>query len=123
MSVLLETNTIAKIAASIDRSPRKVLRLVALVETITWEPCPDEESALLRENELLGNGGATAAGAGGFESAWRAQDLETLTSFYDTGPKRLRLLRKRHGLGDRLVTAAELDDLGVVRRPGSITVP
>src|SRR4029450_13946124 len=26
-----------------DRAPRKILRLVAQVESITWEPCPDEE--------------------------------------------------------------------------------
>jgi excinuclease UvrABC nuclease subunit len=36
-----------------DRSPRKVIRLVRAVESITWETCDSPEGARLRENELL----------------------------------------------------------------------
>ena len=36
-----------------DRAPRKVVRLVHAVESITWERCDTAEGARLRENELL----------------------------------------------------------------------
>jgi excinuclease UvrABC nuclease subunit len=36
-----------------DRAPRKVIRLVRAVESITWETCDSPEGARLRENELL----------------------------------------------------------------------
>jgi excinuclease UvrABC nuclease subunit len=36
-----------------DRAPRKVIRLVRAVESITWETCDSLEGARLRENELL----------------------------------------------------------------------
>jgi hypothetical protein len=36
-----------------DRAPRKVIRLVRAVESITWETCDNAERARLRENELL----------------------------------------------------------------------
>jgi len=36
-----------------DRTPRKVLRLVHEVRSITWEKCESAEAALLRESELL----------------------------------------------------------------------
>jgi predicted GIY-YIG superfamily endonuclease len=36
-----------------DRAPRKVIRLVRAVESITWETCGSAEGARLRENELL----------------------------------------------------------------------
>lgn len=36
-----------------DRAPRKVMRLVRVVESITWETCGSAEGARLRENELL----------------------------------------------------------------------
>jgi excinuclease UvrABC nuclease subunit len=36
-----------------DRTPRKVVRLVRAVESITWETCGSAEGARLRENELL----------------------------------------------------------------------
>jgi len=36
-----------------DRVPRKVIRLVHAVESITWETCESAEGARLRENELL----------------------------------------------------------------------
>jgi hypothetical protein len=36
-----------------DRAPRKVIRLVHAVDTITWERCDSPEGARLRENELL----------------------------------------------------------------------
>jgi len=36
-----------------DRAPRKVVRLVRAVESITWEKCESAEGARLRENELL----------------------------------------------------------------------
>jgi excinuclease UvrABC nuclease subunit len=36
-----------------DRAPRKVIRLVRTVESITWEKCGSPEGACLRENELL----------------------------------------------------------------------
>ena len=36
-----------------DRVPRKVIRLVRAVESITWETCESAEGARLRENELL----------------------------------------------------------------------
>jgi excinuclease UvrABC nuclease subunit len=32
---------------------RKTIRLVQSVDTVTWETCRDEETALLRENELI----------------------------------------------------------------------
>jgi predicted GIY-YIG superfamily endonuclease len=39
--------------ARLDRTPRKVIRLVHAVESITWETCDSPEGARLRENELL----------------------------------------------------------------------
>lgn len=36
-----------------DRAPRKVIRLVHAVESITWEKCDSRDGARLRENELL----------------------------------------------------------------------
>ena len=36
-----------------DRAPRKVIRLVHAVKSITWEKCENAEGARLRENELL----------------------------------------------------------------------
>ncbi len=36
-----------------DRAPRKVIRLVHEVRTITWEVCDSPAAALLRENQLL----------------------------------------------------------------------
>jgi predicted GIY-YIG superfamily endonuclease len=36
-----------------DRVPRKIIRLVHSVKSITWEECDSEEAALLKENELL----------------------------------------------------------------------
>ncbi len=39
--------------AKADRVSRKILRMLALVEEIRVELCPDEKSALLRENALL----------------------------------------------------------------------
>ena len=36
-----------------DRAPRKVIRLVHAVESVTWEKCDSPEGARLRENELL----------------------------------------------------------------------
>jgi excinuclease UvrABC nuclease subunit len=36
-----------------DRTPRKVLRLVHEVRSITWEKCESEEAAISRESELL----------------------------------------------------------------------
>ena len=36
-----------------DRVPRKVIRLVHAVQSITWETCESAEGARLRENELL----------------------------------------------------------------------
>jgi excinuclease UvrABC nuclease subunit len=36
-----------------DRIPRKVLRLVHEVRSITWEKCESAEAAILRESELL----------------------------------------------------------------------
>ena len=36
-----------------DRAPRKVIRLLHEVLSITWEKCADAEAARLRENELL----------------------------------------------------------------------
>ena len=36
-----------------DRAPRKVIRLVHVVESVTWEKCDSPEGARLRENELL----------------------------------------------------------------------
>src|SRR5262245_2742250 len=36
-----------------DRAPRKVMRLVSEVERIVWEKCSSEQTARLRENELL----------------------------------------------------------------------
>ena len=37
-----------------DRTPRKVLRLVHEVRSITWEKCESAEAAISRESELLG---------------------------------------------------------------------
>ena len=39
--------------ANPDRMPRRTLRLLRLVERITWEECADEPAALRREAELL----------------------------------------------------------------------
>lgn len=39
--------------ANPDRMPRRILRLLRLVERITWEECADEPAALRREAELL----------------------------------------------------------------------
>lgn len=36
-----------------DRAPAKVIRLVRLVQSITWETYPSPEAAQLRENQLL----------------------------------------------------------------------
>jgi hypothetical protein len=36
-----------------DRVPRKVIRLIHAVQSITWEKCESAEGARLRENELL----------------------------------------------------------------------
>ena len=36
-----------------DRAPRKVIRLVHSVRTITWQECESAEAARVRENELL----------------------------------------------------------------------
>lgn len=36
-----------------DRAPAKVIRLVRMVQSITWETCPSPEAAQLRENQLL----------------------------------------------------------------------
>jgi excinuclease UvrABC nuclease subunit len=36
-----------------DRAPRKIVRLVHLVESITYETCATAEAAILRESELL----------------------------------------------------------------------
>jgi hypothetical protein len=36
-----------------DRVPRKIIRLVRAVQSITWEKCESAEGARLRENELL----------------------------------------------------------------------
>jgi len=40
-------------AASPERRPRRILRLLNQVESILWEEAPDEEAALRRESELL----------------------------------------------------------------------
>ncbi len=39
--------------ARLDCAPRKVVRLVHLVESITYETCPSPEAAIRRESELL----------------------------------------------------------------------
>jgi hypothetical protein len=36
-----------------DRAPRKIIRLVHSVRTITWEECASPEAARLKENQLL----------------------------------------------------------------------
>ena len=36
-----------------DRAPRKIIRLIHSVRTITWEECPTPEAARLKENLLL----------------------------------------------------------------------
>src|SRR5277367_3020204 len=39
--------------ANPERMAKRTLRLLHLVERITWEECPDESAALRRESELL----------------------------------------------------------------------
>src|SRR5512132_1710482 len=36
-----------------DRAPRKLIRLIHSVRSITWETCPTARAARVRENELL----------------------------------------------------------------------
>lgn len=49
----LRTRLMSYRRAKPGQVPRKVLRLINVISHIRWEECGDEQSALLRENELL----------------------------------------------------------------------
>jgi hypothetical protein len=48
-------------------------------------------------------------------------DLQTAVEFFQRGPKRNRDLKARHGIGERLLRPAELDDLLALSSPRTRT--
>jgi predicted GIY-YIG superfamily endonuclease len=68
---------------------------------------------------LLAEGLPRAEAISRFQHVWQETDLQTLTDFFQTGPKRNYDLKARHKIEDGIIPQDRLDDLLAMDRAGS----